>query len=46
MSTLQVNTINESTSASGVTIDGVNIKDGGITTDLGYADIGLVIALG
>ena len=28
MSTLQVNTINESTSASGVTIDGVLIKDG------------------
>ena len=27
MSTLQVNTINESTSASGVTIDGVLIKD-------------------
>ena len=28
MSTLQVNTISESTSASGVTIDGVLIKDG------------------
>lgn len=28
MSTLQVNTINESTSTSGVTIDGVLIKDG------------------
>ena len=27
MSTLQVNTINESTSASGVTVDGVLIKD-------------------
>ena len=32
MSTLQVNTINESTSASGVTIDGVLIKDGAIAS--------------
>ena len=30
MSTLQVNTITESTSASGVTIDGVLIKDGNV----------------
>jgi len=30
MSTLQVNTISESTSASGVTIDGVLIKDGNV----------------
>ena len=30
MSTLQVNTINESTSTSGVTIDGVLIKDGNV----------------
>ena len=45
-STIKIDTIAEKTSANGVTIDGVNIKDGGITTDLGYADIGLVIALG
>tara|TARA_Y100001960_G_C14059608_1_gene533703 strand:- start:49 stop:249 length:201 start_codon:yes stop_codon:yes gene_type:complete len=45
-STVKIDTIAEKTSANGVTIDGVNIKDGGITTDLGYADIGLVIALG
>ena len=45
-STMKIDTIAEKTSANGVTIDGVNIKDGGITTDLGYADIGLVIALG
>ena len=31
MSTLQVDTINESTSASGVTIDGALIKDGKVT---------------
>ena len=43
---MKIDTIAEKTSANGVTIDGVNIKDGGITTDLGYADIGLVIALG
>ena len=30
MSEIQVNTINEYTGANGVTIDGVNIKDGGI----------------
>ena len=35
MSTLQVNTINESTSASGVTIDGVLIKDGKLATGTG-----------
>ena len=45
-STVKIDTIAEKTSANGVTIDGLNIKDGGITTDLGYADIGLVIALG
>ena len=45
-STMKIDTIAEKTSANGVTIDGVNIKGGGITTDLGYADIGLVIALG
>ena len=45
-STMKIDTIAEKTSANGVTIDGVNIKDGGITTDLGYADIVLVIALG
>ena len=45
-STVKIDTIAEKTSANGVTIDGVNIKDGGITTDLGYADIGLVIAFG
>ena len=45
-STMKIDTIAEKTSANGVTIDGVNIKDGGITTYLGYADIGLVIALG
>tara|TARA_B100001559_G_scaffold187005_1_gene156543 strand:+ start:278 stop:880 length:603 start_codon:yes stop_codon:yes gene_type:complete len=33
MSTLQVNTINESTSASGVTIDGVLVKDNAVNTD-------------
>ena len=33
MSTLQVNTISESTSASGVTIDGVLIKDNAVNTD-------------
>ena len=34
---------NEKTSSSGVTIDGVLIKDGAVA---GAADIGLVIALG
>ena len=33
MSTLQVNTINESTSGSGVTIDGVKLKDNIVETD-------------
>ncbi len=42
-SELKVDTINEKTSASGVTIDGVLIKDGAVA---GAADIGLVIALG
>jgi hypothetical protein len=39
-STLQVDTINEATSASGVTIDGVLVKDGGIsvTADFGLND--------
>ena len=35
MSTLQVDTINESTSASGVTIDGVLIKDSEVTSGAG-----------
>ena len=35
MSTLQVNTINESTSASGVTIDGVLIKDNKLASGTG-----------
>ena len=42
-SEIKVDTISEKTSASGVTIDGVLIKDG---TVAGTADIGLVIALG
>ena len=42
-SELKVDTISEKTTAGGVTIDGVLIKDG--TVD-GTADIGLVIALG
>ena len=33
MSTLQVNTISESTSGSGVTIDGVKLKDNIVETD-------------
>ena len=45
-SVIKIDTIAEKTSANGVTIDGLLIKDGGIGTDLGYADIGLVIALG
>jgi len=48
MSQLNVNTINERTSNSGVTIDGVLIKDGAIPSSgvTGAVDIGLVIALG
>ena len=42
-SEIKVDTINERTSANGVTIDGVLIKDGAVD---GTADIGLVIALG
>ena len=33
MSTLTVNTINETTAANGVTIDGLNVKDNAIVTD-------------
>jgi len=40
---LSVDTISEKTSGSGVTIDGLNIKDGAVA---GAVDIGLVIALG
>jgi|TARA_B100001094_G_C18064031_1_gene736527 hypothetical protein len=42
-SEVKVDTINEKTSGSGVTIEGVLIKDGAIA---GAVDIGLVIALG
>ena len=42
-STVKVDTIAEKTSGNGVTIDGLNIKDGAVT---GAVDIGLVIALG
>jgi len=42
-STVKVDTIAEKTSGSGVTIDGLNIKDGAVA---GAVDIGLVIALG
>jgi hypothetical protein len=42
-SELKVDTITEKTSGSGVTIEGVLIKDGAIA---GAVDIGLVIALG
>lgn len=45
-STVKIDTMNEKTTDAGVTIEGVQIKDGTIVTDLGYADIGLVIALG
>jgi|TARA_A200000159_G_scaffold164843_1_gene196722 hypothetical protein len=45
-STVKIDTITEKTTDAGVTIEGVQIKDGTIVTDLGYADIGLVIALG
>ena len=41
-SEIKVDTINEKTSANGVTIDGVLIKDGAVD---GTAAIGLVIAL-
>ena len=33
MSTVQVDTINESTTGSGVTVDGVLIKDNAVNTD-------------
>jgi|TARA_R100001086_G_C11677366_1_gene214678 hypothetical protein len=42
-SEIKVDTISEKTSANGVTIDGVLIKDGVVANT---ADIGLVIALG
>ena len=45
-STVKIDTMTEKTTDAGVTIEGVKIKDGTIVTDLGYADIGLVIALG
>ena len=41
-SEIKVDTKSEKTSANGVTIDGLLIKDGAIE---GYADIGRVIAL-
>ena len=42
-STMKIDTIAEKTSGSGVTIYGLNIKDGAVA---GAVDIGLVIALG
>ena len=42
-STMKIDTIAEKTSGSGVTIDGLNIKDGAVA---GAVAIGLVIALG
>ena len=42
-STMKIDTIAEKTSCNGVTIDGLNIKDGAVA---GAVDIGLVIALG
>ena len=42
-STMKIDTIAEKTSGNGVTIDGLNIKDGAVA---GSVDIGLVIALG
>ena len=42
-STVKIDTIAEKTSGSGVTIDGLNIKDGAVA---GAVDIGIVIALG
>ena len=42
-STMKIDTIAEKTSGSGVTIDGLNIKDGAVA---GAVDIGLVLALG
>jgi|TARA_E500000318_G_C3541406_1_gene204804 hypothetical protein len=42
-SELKVDTVSEKTADTGVTIDGVLIKDGAVE---GTADIGLVIALG
>ena len=46
--TVKVDTIAEKTSANGVTIDGLLIKDGAIPASgvTGAVDIGLVIALG
>ena len=40
---MKIDTIAEKTSGNGVTIDGLNIKDGAVA---GAVDIGLVIALG
>ena len=47
-STVKIDTIAEKTSGSGVTIDGLLIKDGAIPASAvtGGVDIGLVIALG
>ena len=47
-SEIKVDTISEKTSANGVTIDGLLIKDGAIPASgvTGAVDIGLVIALG
>ena len=45
-SIIKVDTIDEKTSAAGVTIDGLLIKDGAIPSIAGAVDIGLVIALG
>ena len=42
-STMKIDTIAEKTSGSGVTIDGVLIKDGSVS---GTATIGMIIALG
>ena len=42
-SEVKVDTINEKTTGSGVTIDGVLIKDGTVS---GAATVGLIIALG
>ena len=44
-STVKIDTITEKTTDAGVTIEGVTLKDGGITAS-GLVDIGLVIALG
>jgi len=42
-SVVKIDTINEKTENSGVTIEGVTLKDGQV---VGAVDIGLVIALG